>query len=206
MDERPQALLTENTERSPAGNHCNDPPRLDSTELPWITPEVRTLLEKALHKDPGKRFQSMDEILRAIRASLESIDPGGKFVINRREYLSRFARDPVKTAMDLRRESIDVCQRRGLRLQGMGLDKLEDALLEFRYVRVLDPENKKANTAIRDLEKQWEESGQQVKPDAGRASEVDLDTTRPLPVCTEEDLTEISSPTKPRVPLSIWVA
>lgn len=90
---------------------------------------------------------------------METLDPTGGLIKHRRKYLQKFAQDPEGFRDELRRTSISAHLDRGFYFKQMGLAKIEDAVREFRYVLFLDPENPKASEALRELERQAEESG-----------------------------------------------
>ncbi|MBK8164373.1 MAG: serine/threonine protein kinase [bacterium] len=178
----------------------SEPAPLSTTELPWITPQMQALLDGSLHKLRDKRFPTMDAFLAALRAAMESIDPGGRIAINRREHLRRFAQDPHAAAQQLRHDSVQVHLRRGLLLKDMGLDKLDDALFEFRYVRALEPANEKANEALRELERRHGNSGSKRS--------VGPDGTRVLPrIVSGSAVVASEEPRRRRVPRRwLWLA
>ncbi len=136
-----------------------------------VTPEIQALVDRMLAKDPDKRFPSMRHVIRATEDCMETLDPSGGLIKHRRKYLQKFAQDPEGFRDELRRSSISAHLDRGFYFKQMGLAKIEDAVREFRYVLFLDPENPKANEAIRELERQAEESGVRLpKGGAGPAA------------------------------------
>ncbi|RDI53257.1 serine/threonine-protein kinase [Nocardia mexicana] len=55
--------------------HLHDPPPEISATRHWIPPEVDTILQRALAKDPGARYDSCGEPIRLIAEALRGIDP-----------------------------------------------------------------------------------------------------------------------------------
>lgn len=136
-----------------------EPPEpLAAAEMPWLTPPILSLINGALNKAREKRTQDMDAFLSELRAGMESLDPEGGVVRHRRDILRRFAEDPAGTAARVRHESAQAHWRRGLLLKDQGLDKLEDALFEFRIVCALEPANREAQQVLRTLERRREDS------------------------------------------------
>ncbi|MCA9753974.1 MAG: PEGA domain-containing protein, partial [Gemmatimonadetes bacterium] len=116
-------------------------------------------IRRMLEKDPDRRFPSMRHVLRAIEDSMETLDPTGGLFKHKRRYLTKFAQDPEAFTDEMKRSSISAHLDRGYFYQKQGLTKITDAIREFRYVLFLDPDNTKARSAIKELEKQAEESG-----------------------------------------------
>ena len=137
----------------------DDPPPLTVVNCPLLTPEIDSLIVKMLEKDPSRRFQNMDQVLRALTESMESIDPNGTLMKYQREYLANFAKDPVGFSAELRRKSVTRHLKRGFHFKNMGLSNIDDAIREFSYVLSLDPENPEAAGAVKELRRKAEESG-----------------------------------------------
>lgn len=154
-----------------------DPPPLSHKRCPLLTSEVENLVFKMMAKDPGRRFQSMDQVLRALSDCMESIDSSGSVIKYKRDYLSRFAKEPIEFSAELRRKGISNHLKRGYHFKKMGLSNIDDALREFSYVLSLDPENEKARDAINELKHEAEQSGitpayrppgEEAPPDVGK--------------------------------------
>jgi serine/threonine-protein kinase len=138
----------------------NATPRpLAETSCPLLTDEIEEMVGRMLAKDPGKRYQSMDQVLHAMRECMESIDSSGGLIKLRRDLLQRFAQDPAATADDLRHQAINSHLRLGFHFKNLGLASMTDALREFRHVLRLDPRNPKASQAVAELRKRAEDSG-----------------------------------------------
>ncbi|MHB8079755.1 MAG: serine/threonine-protein kinase [Candidatus Krumholzibacteriia bacterium] len=138
----------------------NAAPRpLAETACPLLTSEMEEMVGRMLAKDPGKRYQSIDQVLHALRECMDSIDSSGGLIKLRRDLLQRFARDPAATADDLRHQAINSHLRLGFHFKNLGLASMADALREFRHVIRLDPRNPKAAQALAELRKRAEDSG-----------------------------------------------
>lgn len=138
----------------------NTPPApLTLERCPQLTPAIIGLVERMLAKDPGKRYQSMDQVLRALTDGMESIDPTNAVMKHRREYLSQLAQDPPKFVEELRRKTISSHLQRGYHYKNMGLESIGDAMVEFRRVLTLDPDNLKAAKALEELESECNRAG-----------------------------------------------
>jgi len=138
-----------------------DPPPLRRESCPLLTAEIESMVDKMLAKDPAKRFATVDHLLRGLKESMESIDSRGTLNRYRRDYLANFAKDPVAFAKELRDKSVTNHLKLGYHFKSQGFTNIDDALREFTYVLSLDPSNKKAANALKELKKrQQEESGQ----------------------------------------------
>jgi len=135
------------------------PPRPDLGNCPRLTPEIENLLAKTLAKDPANRFQNMDQVIRALMAAQESIDPSGGQLKHKREYMAKFAMEPVEFSNELRRKAINSYLKRGFYFKNMGLSSINDAIREFHYVLAIVPDHPKALGAVTELKKKAEESG-----------------------------------------------
>ncbi len=136
-----------------------DPPPLSQARCPLLTTEIETFVFKMMAKDPSRRFQSMDQVLRSLSDCMESVDHSGGLIKYKRDYLNRFAKDPRDFSDELRRKGISNHLKRGYHYKKMGLTNIDDALREFSYVLSLDPENEKAQEAITELNHEAEASG-----------------------------------------------
>lgn len=136
-----------------------DPPALSHARCPLLTTEIETLVFKMMAKDPSRRYQSMEQVLRGLTECMESIDSSGSMIKYKRDYLARFAKDPKDFSAELRRQGISNHLKRGYHYKKMGLTNIDDALREFSYVLSLDPNNEKAVEAISELRVEAEQSG-----------------------------------------------
>ncbi|MFH1844774.1 MAG: serine/threonine-protein kinase, partial [bacterium] len=157
------------------------PPPLNQERCPLLTREMGVLIDRMLAKDPGKRYQSMDQVSRALKECMEGIDPSGNLTRHQRDYLINFARDPVGFSAELRHKNITNHLKAGFHFKNMGLANIDDAIREFGFVLSLDPDNTKAVEALRDLKKKADESG--VRPATVKGwSPEDVTSTLVIPV------------------------
>ncbi len=180
------------------------PRALAETPCPLLVPEMNELVERMLAKDPGKRYQSMDQVLRGLRDCMESIDASGGLVKLRRDYLARFAKDPAATADELRHQAINAHLKLGFHYQNLGFNSIDDAMTEFRHVLRLDPNNQKASRAFNELKTKAEESGIQIQapPPPARRSEGHT-VVMPAPAAAEHPQAEAApAPAAPARPAS----
>ena len=152
---------------------------LTRDRCPLLTPEIQALVDRMLAKDRDKRFQTMDQVLRALREGIDSIDSAGVVPRERREYLINFAKDPVHFAEELRHKNIKDHLKSGYLYKNMGLEKIADAIREFEAVLVFDPDNLKARAALAELKAQLEQSGPRAA--AAAAPQFDVGKTQVLP-------------------------
>jgi serine/threonine protein kinase len=138
-----------------------DPPPLTADKCPLVNPEIEAFVLKMLKKDPSKRYQSMDQILGALRGCIEGLDHSGSLFKYRGDYLTRFAEDPVGFSKEMRTISIKSHLKLGYHFKEMGLSNIDDALQHFNYVLAMDPDNQKAAHAITELQK--EQQSQQTR-------------------------------------------
>jgi serine/threonine protein kinase len=136
-----------------------EPPPLTRERCPLLIPEVVTLVSKMLAKDPNRRFQTMEQVLRSLSDCMEKVDSSGSLIKFKRDYLTKFSQDPVGFSQELRKKGINNHLKQGLHYQKMGLSNIDDAIREFNYVLSLEPDNEKAQLAIAELIKNAEESG-----------------------------------------------
>jgi serine/threonine protein kinase len=134
-------------------------PPLTPAVCPLLTQELTTWIGRVLEKDPAKRYQDMDQVLRGLRAVTESIDPSGALVRYQRDYLARFAADPLAFCHELRRQSISTHLKRGFHYKSLGMSNITDAIREFTYVIHLDPQHAEARDVLHHLRRKAEESG-----------------------------------------------
>lgn len=154
---------------------------LTRDRCPLLTPEIQALVDRMLAKDRDKRFQTMDQVLRALREGIDSIDSAGTVPRERREYLINFAKDPVRFTEELRHKNITDHLKSGYLFKNMGLEKIADAIREFEAVLAFDPDNPKARAALAELKAQLERSGPRAQPAAAPAPDVGSTQVLPTP-------------------------
>jgi serine/threonine protein kinase len=124
-----------------------------------VTPEIEALVFRMLQKDPDRRFPTMRNVVRQLEDCMESLDSTGGLIKHRRKYLTDFAGNPKGFSETLHMRSVRAHLDRGYYFKKMGLSKIDDALREFRFVLLLDPQNGRAREAIGELKTLADESG-----------------------------------------------
>jgi eukaryotic-like serine/threonine-protein kinase len=82
-----------------AMRHINEPPPSVRERRPDVSPRLDALLQRAMAKDPGDRFDSMGALVDELRASLAELDGGGEqtlVVSPPRQPRRRAARPPAE--------------------------------------------------------------------------------------------------------------
>jgi len=125
-----------------------DPPRLEDVN-PLVPAEAVTIINKMLQKDVSKRYARIGQV----RSDLETvIDSMG--LHRHRDLLRQYAQDPEGVAETLKKKRLGRHMDQGLYFETMGRGKIDDAILEFRRVVHLDPDNRDAREHLRKLEKE----------------------------------------------------
>jgi serine/threonine protein kinase len=128
------------------------PAALVTENCPLVTPRLQRFLGTLLAKNRDDRYQSMDEVITAIGACMEDLDPEGVAYRHRREYFRLFVKDPCALANRLRQERIKHHWQLGQQHRQATPPRLSAALAEFRTVHRLDPKHDGAATAIKEIE------------------------------------------------------
>ncbi|MCB9463889.1 MAG: protein kinase [Candidatus Eisenbacteria bacterium] len=124
----------------------------DGARLPKY---IVDLVSKMLAKDPEKRFNEVGELLRAVENAMEQIDDSGQLLKHRRDYLKRFAQDPIAFARELRKRRLSRHLRRADHFVGMGLERINDAVAQYLAALRIDPECTTALEALERLEREY---------------------------------------------------
>ena len=158
------------------------PPPLTLDRCPLLTRGIAEFVEKAMAKDPDKRFESMKRVSDALASCLESFDANGSLIRHRRELLAGFVRDPQAVAVELRQQGISAHMKLGYHYKSMGLEKLADSIREFRLVLSLDRGHPKALKALAEVRKRAEDSGIRLPSDAAGSDDPSRDKTWIIPL------------------------
>lgn len=121
------------------------PPRLDRLN-PLVPEVVATTVQRMLEKIPDRRCQDIREFERALDEGIEKLG-----IVHERRLLREFASEPAETKATLRRRRIQKHLDQGLYFEKLGAGRIEDAVLEFKRVLVLDPENATAREHLDQL-------------------------------------------------------
>ncbi len=141
-----------------------DPPRLEDVN-PLVPAEAVTIINKMLQKDVSKRYARISQVRSDLEAVMDAMG-----LHRHRDLLRQYAQDPEGTAETLKKKRLGRHMDQGLYFETMGRGKIDDAILEFRRVVYLDPDNRDAREHLRKLEKERQllqtQSGEAVE-DAG---------------------------------------
>src|SRR5262249_27277461 len=108
---------------------------------------VVNIIHRMLQKDVSKRYPKISQV----RGELETvIDQLG---LNRsRDILREYAQEPERVAEALKKKRLSRHMDQGLYFENMGRGKIDDAIMEYRRVVYLDPENRGAREKLKKLE------------------------------------------------------
>jgi len=121
---------------------------------PLVTPELWRIAERALAKDPDRRYQSAADM----RRDLEIFREGAKMAPSR-SHLAHFLEDPRTYGEKVRQRQVKAHFEKGVYYMNLGLGKIDDAIEEFTRVIHLDPDHSEAGRNLAKLRKEREESG-----------------------------------------------
>ncbi len=130
-----------------------------SSAAPFITPEIETMIDRMLAKDPARRYQNMSEVLRAIETAMETLDSPISVLKYRRRLLTQFSEDPIGFSKEIGKSRLTYHLDRGAYYMNMGLEQIDDAIRQFELVLRLDERNAQAGSALRKLRKRRADSG-----------------------------------------------
>ena len=123
-----------------------EPPRLEEVN-PLVPPEVVAIIHRMLQKDVSKRYPKISQV----RGELETvIDQLGMH--RGRDLLREYAQEPERVAETLKKKRLSRHMDQGLYFENMGRGKIDDAIMEYRRVVYLDPENRQARDKLKKLE------------------------------------------------------
>jgi len=106
---------------------------------PLIQPDFEGIVSKMLEKDIDKRYQSIKEVIADIEAAME------KFRITRdRRLLVSYISDPDVYESAYKEKIINRCLSQGAFYMKKGQSHLDEAILEFKRILYLDPDNERA--------------------------------------------------------------
>uniref|UniRef100_A0A832I4N6 PEGA domain-containing protein n=1 Tax=Eiseniibacteriota bacterium TaxID=2212470 RepID=A0A832I4N6_UNCEI len=131
------------------------------------------IVQKMLQKDVSKRYARMAQVRQDLENVFEEMG-----LTRGRDLLREYAQDPTGVAETLRKKRLSRHLDQGVYFETMGLGKIDDAMLEFRRVLHLDPENKVAREHLKKLEKEREKHPAAA---AAAAPPADSDATVVMP-------------------------
>jgi hypothetical protein len=106
---------------------------------PLIQPDFERIVARMLEKDERERYGRIADVIADIEEGME------RFKITRdRRKLVAYIADPEKYVASFREKTIARCLSQGAFFMHKGQNHLEDAMLEFKRILYLDPENERA--------------------------------------------------------------
>ncbi|MEO0156158.1 MAG: serine/threonine-protein kinase [candidate division WOR-3 bacterium] len=118
---------------------------------PLISKELSTIIERALEKDPDKRYQNIEELFEDITIHMRR----SRIEVARKD-IGDFVSAPeekIKILLEKRKERHF---ERGIYFMNSGYEKIDDAIAEFEKVILLDPNDKRAKGYLEELKKKKE--------------------------------------------------
>ena len=118
---------------------------------PLVPEEVASIVRNMLQKDVSKRYETIAQARQELEAVIEQLG-----LLRGKDLLRDYALDPQAVGDRWRKKRLSRHMDQGLYFENMGLGKIDDALLEFRRVLHLDPENNTARDHVKKLERERE--------------------------------------------------
>ncbi|MCX7994282.1 MAG: protein kinase [candidate division WOR-3 bacterium] len=126
---------------------------------PLISRDISTIIEKMLEKDPDKRYQSIEEVGEdiTIKARRNRIETG-------RKEIGEFVKAPEQAMESLLQKRKQYHYERGIYYMNLGYEKIDDAIVEFEKVLLIDPNEIKAKEYLEKLKKKKERMPEEKRP------------------------------------------
>jgi tRNA A-37 threonylcarbamoyl transferase component Bud32 len=125
-----------------------DPP--DVTQFNPLVPEdVAQIVRGMLQKDVSKRYAGIGQVRQELETVIEQLG-----LHRGKDLLREYALDPQGVGNQWKRKRLMRHMDQGVFFENMGLGKIDDALLEFRRVLYLDPDNAAARDHVKKLERE----------------------------------------------------
>jgi serine/threonine protein kinase len=113
---------------------------------PIISEDLAKIVERAMDKDVDKRYQDIKDMIEDLQKYLEKV---GAIRIDK--LLKDYLNNPEGIAQKMRESNISRHLEKGVYYMNLGLEKIDNAIDEFKNVLVLDPENQKAKEYFNEL-------------------------------------------------------
>jgi len=114
---------------------------------PLVPDDVATIVRNMLQKDAAKRYATIAQVRQDLESVIEQLG-----LLRSRDLLRDYAVGPQDVTDMWRRKRLARHMDQGVFFENMGLGKIDDALLEFRRVLYLDPNNAAARDHVKKLE------------------------------------------------------
>ena len=113
---------------------------------PLVQPDFENIVRRMLEKDQSKRYQSIPDVIADLEKAME------KFQMPRdRRRLGAYIRDPAAYEAAFREKTINRCLSQGTFYMKQGQSHLDEAIIEFKRILHLDPENERARRYLQKL-------------------------------------------------------
>jgi serine/threonine protein kinase len=116
---------------------------------PLVPPEFEAIIARALAKNENERYRDAGGLIHDLEAAMEK----NQITRDRRRLVS-YAKDPAAFETAYTENMITQCLSRGAFFMQKGNTHLQDAVLEYRRVLVLDPEHRRAKESLDKLSRQ----------------------------------------------------
>jgi serine/threonine protein kinase len=111
---------------------------------PLVQPRFEEIVSKMLEKDLDRRYRTIAEVIADIERAMES------FRITRdRRRLAAYIADPAAFEKAYREKTISKSLSQGAYYMKKGEDHFDDAVLEFKRILYLDPDNERAKKNLK---------------------------------------------------------
>ena len=127
-----------------------EPPELSHFN-PLVPEDVASVVRKMLAKDVSKRYATITQAREELEGIIEQLG-----LLRGKDLLKEYASAPDVVGQKWRQKRLSRHLDQGLYFENMGLGKIDDALLEFRRVLHLDPNNTVAKDHLKKLERERE--------------------------------------------------
>jgi len=118
---------------------------------PLVPEEVAAIVRKMLAKDVAKRYATVTQAREDLEGIIEQLG-----LLRGKDLLKEYASQPDAVGQKWRQKRLSRHLDQGMYFENMGLGKIDDALLEFRRVLHLDPNNAVAKEHLKKLERERE--------------------------------------------------
>ncbi len=143
---------------------------------PVVPADVARLVRGMLEKDVHKRTASISQVREELGGIIEQMG-----LTRWRDLLREYVADPEAVGARYRKKRLARHLDQGVYFENMGLGKIDDALLEFRRVLHLEPDNAAAKEHVRKLEREREKLVAEAAQPAEPAGPQGVDKTVVLP-------------------------
>jgi serine/threonine protein kinase len=106
---------------------------------PLVQPEFETIVSRMLEKDRNKRYESCNEVIADLEKTMEKY----RIARDRRKLVS-YISDPQAYERAFKEKTVNRCLSQGAFYMRKGESRFEEAILEFKRILFLDPNNERA--------------------------------------------------------------